>query len=199
MYLKVGLAVVANKIYAIGGFDGSSYLKTVEVYDPEANLWKLSGSMTHRRLGGGVGVIKVQRDSIIFKPKQASHDQQNVKNNQQNGQGIITTGPNSLPTRSPVISTSLSNALGTQGSLTNAPAPWPYAMNGLPSLLANVPGTSSMTANSSFSSNGDSSLNTPNSTQSMSMAEFPISNLNQASIGSPVANATSSPSGQINC
>ena len=26
----VGLSVVAGKVYAIGGFDGSTYLKTVE-------------------------------------------------------------------------------------------------------------------------------------------------------------------------
>jgi len=44
---------------AIGGFDGTTYLKTVEVYDPEQNCWKIYGGMNYRRLGGGVGVVKM--------------------------------------------------------------------------------------------------------------------------------------------
>lgn len=47
---------------AIGGFDGSSYLKTCEVYDVEVNCWKISCSMIYRRLGGGVGVVKMQKE-----------------------------------------------------------------------------------------------------------------------------------------
>lgn len=47
---------------AIGGFDGSSYLKTCEVYDEEVNCWKVSCSMIYRRLGGGVGVVKMQKE-----------------------------------------------------------------------------------------------------------------------------------------
>ena len=42
---------------AVGGFDGACYLKTVEVYTPESNTWKLYDGMHYRRLGGGVGVI----------------------------------------------------------------------------------------------------------------------------------------------
>lgn len=45
-------------LMAIGGFDGTTYLKTCELYDADANMWKLSGSMIYRRLGGGVGVVK---------------------------------------------------------------------------------------------------------------------------------------------
>ena len=57
--LQVGLAVVNGQLMAIGGFDGTTYLKTVEVYDPEQNCWKLYGGMNYRRLGGGVGVVKM--------------------------------------------------------------------------------------------------------------------------------------------
>ncbi|VDM42128.1 unnamed protein product [Toxocara canis] len=59
---KVGLAVVNGQLYAVGGFDGTTYLKTVEVYDRECNQWRQSGCMTYRRLGGGVGVVRLAND-----------------------------------------------------------------------------------------------------------------------------------------
>uniref|UniRef100_A0A8B9QTH7 Kelch-like protein 20 n=1 Tax=Anas platyrhynchos TaxID=8839 RepID=A0A8B9QTH7_ANAPL len=55
----VGLAVVNGQLMAVGGFDGTTYLKTIEVFDPDANTWRLYGGMNYRRLGGGVGVIKM--------------------------------------------------------------------------------------------------------------------------------------------
>lgn len=58
---QVGLAVVNGQLYAVGGFDGTAYLKTIEVYDPESNQWRLCGCMNYRRLGGGVGVMKNQQ------------------------------------------------------------------------------------------------------------------------------------------
>ncbi|CAF4103058.1 unnamed protein product, partial [Rotaria magnacalcarata] len=46
---------------------GTAYLKSVELYDSESNSWKLQGGMNYRRLGGGVGVIKIQQyDSILY-------------------------------------------------------------------------------------------------------------------------------------
>lgn len=57
----VGLAVVNGQLYAVGGFDGTAYLKTIEVYDSESNQWRLCGCMNYRRLGGGVGVMKHQQ------------------------------------------------------------------------------------------------------------------------------------------
>lgn len=56
--LQVGLAVVNGQLYAVGGFDGTAYLKTIEVYDTEQNQWRLCGAMNYRRLGGGVGVMR---------------------------------------------------------------------------------------------------------------------------------------------
>ena len=41
------------------GFDGTTYLKTIEEYDLESNQWRRCGSMNYRRLGGGVGVIRM--------------------------------------------------------------------------------------------------------------------------------------------
>lgn len=60
-FSQVGLAVVNGQLMAIGGFDGTTYLKTVEVYDLEQNCWKLYGGMNYRRLGGGVGVVKMSQ------------------------------------------------------------------------------------------------------------------------------------------
>ena len=54
--------MVNDQLYADGGFDGSSYLKTVEVLDRNANQWRLVGCMNYRRLGGGVGVIRALND-----------------------------------------------------------------------------------------------------------------------------------------
>lgn len=63
---QVGLAVVNGQLYAVGGFDGTTYLKTIEVYDKEANNWKLCGSMNCRRLGGGVGVVKMPHTDNLW-------------------------------------------------------------------------------------------------------------------------------------
>ena len=54
----VGLAVVNGNLYAVDGFDGSNYLKSVEWFDPSTNQWRIAGSMNYRRLGG-VGVLKL--------------------------------------------------------------------------------------------------------------------------------------------
>ena len=59
LFDQVGLAVVNGQLMAIGGFDGTTYLKSVEVYNVEHNCWKIYGGMNYRRLGGGVGVVKM--------------------------------------------------------------------------------------------------------------------------------------------
>lgn len=67
LYFQVGLAVVNGLLYAVGGFDGTAYLKTIEVYDSEQNQWKLCGCMNYRRLGGGVGVMRApQTENYIW-------------------------------------------------------------------------------------------------------------------------------------
>ena len=52
----VGVAVLQNKLYAVGGRDGSSCLNSVEVYDPHTNKWCLASPMVKRR-GGWYSVI----------------------------------------------------------------------------------------------------------------------------------------------
>ena len=36
---RLGVATLNGKIYACGGYDGSSFLKTVEVFDPVTKKW----------------------------------------------------------------------------------------------------------------------------------------------------------------
>lgn len=54
---RVGVGVVDGKIYAVGGYDGSTDLATVEAYCPQNNTWSVIASMGTRRSCLGVGVI----------------------------------------------------------------------------------------------------------------------------------------------
>ena len=36
---RLGVAALNGKIYAVGGYDGSSFLKSVEIFDPVTNKW----------------------------------------------------------------------------------------------------------------------------------------------------------------
>ncbi len=163
-------------IYAIGGFDGSTYLKTVEAYDPEASSWKIAGSMMFRRLGGGVGVLKVQKDSILLKPNSTNVDSKKINSNQRSS--LFNHAPiiNHNANVSPIVS-------NTQVSSSPSP-PWPY--NSLPSLLANVPTSSNLPTNSSFNN-----ASNPTSASSESMpSEFSFYNNSSASISSPTSNSS---------
>ena len=53
-----GVSVVNKKIFAIGGRDVSSCLKSVEAFDPNFNRWTPMASMHRRRGGLGVAVLK---------------------------------------------------------------------------------------------------------------------------------------------
>ncbi|MBN3311577.1 KLHL1 protein, partial [Atractosteus spatula] len=35
----VGVCLLGDKLYAIGGYDGQTYLQTMECYDPQTNEW----------------------------------------------------------------------------------------------------------------------------------------------------------------
>lgn len=51
---SAGISVLGGKLYAVGGRDGASCLRTVECYDPHTNKWTMIAPLTRRR--GGVGV-----------------------------------------------------------------------------------------------------------------------------------------------
>ena len=44
-------------LYAVGGYDGQSFLSTVECFDPSTNVWSPVASMTTARDGHGVTVL----------------------------------------------------------------------------------------------------------------------------------------------
>ena len=54
---RVALCATWRKLYAIGGYDGQSNLKTIEVYNPETNTWTYGTPMAKHEGGVGVGVI----------------------------------------------------------------------------------------------------------------------------------------------
>lgn len=35
----VGVCLLGDKLYAVGGYDGQTYLNIVEAYDPQTNEW----------------------------------------------------------------------------------------------------------------------------------------------------------------
>lgn len=51
---SAGVAVLNGRLYAVGGRDGASCLRSVECYDPHINKWSVCSSMARRR--GSVGV-----------------------------------------------------------------------------------------------------------------------------------------------
>lgn len=55
--LGVGVVVVNRLLYAVGGFNGTERLASVECYHPENNAWSFVPSMTCGRSGAGVAAI----------------------------------------------------------------------------------------------------------------------------------------------
>ena len=54
----VGVAVLGDLLYAVGGHDGSSYLNSVERYDPKTNQWSSEVAPTSTcRTSVGVAVL----------------------------------------------------------------------------------------------------------------------------------------------
>ncbi|XP_052864854.1 kelch-like ECH-associated protein 1B [Anopheles cruzii] len=54
---RVGVVVMDELLYAVGGSSGSDYHNTVEYYDPETDRWTLVQPMQAKRLGVGVAVV----------------------------------------------------------------------------------------------------------------------------------------------
>ncbi|CAF4508483.1 unnamed protein product, partial [Rotaria magnacalcarata] len=54
----VGVAVLNNLLYAVGGHDGVSYLNSVEKFDPQTNQWNHDIAPTSScRTSVGVAVL----------------------------------------------------------------------------------------------------------------------------------------------
>ncbi|XP_021693093.1 kelch-like ECH-associated protein 1 [Aedes aegypti] len=54
---RVGVAVMDELLYAVGGSAGSEYHSSMEFYDPELDKWALVQPMHSKRLGVGVAVV----------------------------------------------------------------------------------------------------------------------------------------------
>eukprot|EP01047_Picozoa_sp_COSAG01_P127721 COSAG01_NODE_57004_length_315_cov_0.685185_1_plen_105_part_11 len=52
---QLAATVLNGKIYALGGFDGSSFVNTAEAYDPRTNTWTAIASMGTSWGGRGGG------------------------------------------------------------------------------------------------------------------------------------------------
>ncbi|XP_001948815.2 kelch-like protein 3 isoform X2 [Acyrthosiphon pisum] len=54
---ELGVGVIKDCLYAVGGFDGTSCLNSTEVFDCKTQKWCMVSSMSTRRSGFGVGVL----------------------------------------------------------------------------------------------------------------------------------------------
>ena len=62
----LGVGCIGGPLYAIGGHDGWSFVKTVERYDPETCTWSYVASMSHARCTLGVGVLENRYRSFLI-------------------------------------------------------------------------------------------------------------------------------------
>lgn len=53
----LGLSVLAGRVYAVGGFNGSLRVRTVDTYDAAADQWSPCPEMEARRSTLGVAVL----------------------------------------------------------------------------------------------------------------------------------------------
>lgn len=126
---------------AIGGFDGSTYLKTCEIYDPDANVWKLSGSMLYRRLGGGVGVVKVTKESSSTDSRvQSMTPSSRYHQFYRSIEFILTSFQDKthLGTTPPNIQRPTAYNTSTQNHNTNTNNSWPFILSPMTSILTNA-------------------------------------------------------------
>eukprot|EP00062_Callorhinchus_milii_P006532 gi/632947347/ref/XP_007889003.1/ PREDICTED: kelch-like protein 1 [Callorhinchus milii] len=54
----VGVCLLGDGLYAVGGYDGQTYLNTMESYDPQTNEWIQAASLNIGRAGACVIVVK---------------------------------------------------------------------------------------------------------------------------------------------
>lgn len=53
----MGVAVLKEYLYAIGGFNSTGYLESVERYSPTNNSWSSVTAMNAKRANPGVGIL----------------------------------------------------------------------------------------------------------------------------------------------
>lgn len=55
----VGVSVLGDRLFAVGGYDGQTYLATVECYDPQTGIWTVAASLSPGRAGACVVQVPV--------------------------------------------------------------------------------------------------------------------------------------------
>ncbi|XP_053110040.1 kelch-like protein 5 isoform X3 [Hemicordylus capensis] len=55
----VGVCLLGDRLYAVGGYDGQTYLNTVESYDPQTNEWTQVAPLCLGRAGACVVTVKL--------------------------------------------------------------------------------------------------------------------------------------------
>lgn len=55
----VGVCLLGDKLYAVGGYDGQTYLNIVEAYDPQTNEWTQVAPLCLGRAGACVVTVKI--------------------------------------------------------------------------------------------------------------------------------------------
>ncbi|XP_078513540.1 kelch-like protein 1 [Lissotriton helveticus] len=54
----VGVCLLGDRLYAVGGYDGQTYLNTMESYDPQINEWTTKASLNIGRAGACLVVVR---------------------------------------------------------------------------------------------------------------------------------------------
>lgn len=54
---NIGLSVLGGRVYAVGGFNGSLRVRTVDIYDAATDQWSPCPEMEARRSTLGVAVL----------------------------------------------------------------------------------------------------------------------------------------------
>ncbi|XP_069495497.1 kelch-like protein 1 [Ambystoma mexicanum] len=54
----VGVCLLGDRLYAVGGYDGQTYLNTMESYDPQINEWTTMASLNIGRAGACLVVVR---------------------------------------------------------------------------------------------------------------------------------------------
>ncbi|MEQ2199585.1 hypothetical protein XENOCAPTIV_003983 [Xenoophorus captivus] len=63
----VGVCLLGDRLYAVGGYDGQVYLSTVEAYDPQTNEWTqvLCTDLTCKNIPGDLALSWRQRGELF--------------------------------------------------------------------------------------------------------------------------------------
>lgn len=75
---RLGVATINNKLYVCGGYDGNTFLQSVEEYDPVNNQWRILNPMALMRsrvaLVANMGKLWAIGGTFCLKPFQLDNN-----------------------------------------------------------------------------------------------------------------------------